>query len=58
MSVELMTVPQHDEQQERLTSMRTQLEEERNRFTEATIQLGHERTAIEVTHSFPLFRQL
>ncbi len=49
MSVDLMTVPQHDELHERLDCMRKQLEEERKRFTEATVQLGHERAAIEVT---------
>ncbi|KIY63851.1 hypothetical protein CYLTODRAFT_446356 [Cylindrobasidium torrendii FP15055 ss-10] len=46
-SVELMTVPQHDELHERLTAMRTQLEEERAKFTEATLELGRERAIIQ-----------
>lgn len=46
-SCELMTAPLRDEEKERLEDRARELEEERKKFTEATIRLGKERAALE-----------
>ncbi|KAF7308366.1 hypothetical protein HMN09_00685200 [Mycena chlorophos] len=45
-SMELMTVPERDAEKERLDKLKTQLERERDDFTEATVKLGHERASV------------
>ncbi|KZT25324.1 hypothetical protein NEOLEDRAFT_1156280 [Neolentinus lepideus HHB14362 ss-1] len=47
MSMELMTIPLRDEEKEKLENRAKELEEERKKFTEATIRLGKERAALE-----------
>ncbi|TFK48399.1 hypothetical protein OE88DRAFT_1810308 [Heliocybe sulcata] len=47
MSMELMTVPMRDEEKERLDNRAKDLEDERRKFTEATVRLGKERAALE-----------
>ncbi|KAJ7580155.1 Afadin and alpha-actinin-binding-domain-containing protein [Mycena floridula] len=46
-SVDLMTATVRDEELDRLATLRKQLDEERHRFTEATITLGKERANLE-----------
>ena len=48
-SVELMTVPQRDEERERLEKLRAELDLERQRFTEAAIKLGKEKAELAVS---------
>ncbi|KAG6902559.1 hypothetical protein C0995_014948 [Termitomyces sp. Mi166 len=48
MSVELMTVPLRDAERERLDEIKKELDHERQKFTEAAIQLGKERAEIQV----------
>jgi hypothetical protein len=43
-----MTAPAEDEEKQRLESVKQQLDEERRKFTEATIRLGKERALLEV----------
>ncbi|KAK0466831.1 Afadin and alpha-actinin-binding-domain-containing protein [Desarmillaria tabescens] len=47
-SVDFMTVPERDKHRERLDDIKKQLEEERKKFTEATINLGKERASLEM----------
>ncbi|KAK0239281.1 Afadin and alpha-actinin-binding-domain-containing protein [Armillaria nabsnona] len=47
-SVDFMTVPEQDKHRERLDDIKKQLEEERKKFTEATINLGKERASLEM----------
>ncbi|THU93888.1 hypothetical protein K435DRAFT_967090 [Dendrothele bispora CBS 962.96] len=47
LSVDLITAPARDEEQERLEIQKQELEEERTQFTEATIRLGKERAVLE-----------
>jgi len=49
MSVELMSIPLRDEEQERLERLRAELDLERQRFTEATIRLGKEKAELAVS---------
>ncbi|PCH36393.1 hypothetical protein WOLCODRAFT_140389 [Wolfiporia cocos MD-104 SS10] len=46
-SVELITIPQRDEERERLDARFKELEEERIKFTEAAVRLGREKAALE-----------
>ncbi|KAG5338054.1 hypothetical protein E4T56_gene12389 [Termitomyces sp. T112] len=46
-SVELLTVPLRDAEQERLNEIKKDLDQERRKFTEAAIQLGKERAEIQ-----------
>jgi hypothetical protein len=46
-SIEFMSTPQQDEAQERLDALRAELAEERARFTQATVKLGHDRLALD-----------
>ncbi|KAG2042756.1 Afadin and alpha-actinin-binding-domain-containing protein [Suillus americanus] len=46
-SVELMTQPERDLAAERLERMKTELDEERRKFTDAAVKLGKEKTALE-----------
>lgn len=48
MSVDLITAPARDEEQQRLDLRFKELEEERRQFTEAAIRLGREKAALEV----------
>lgn len=48
MSIELMSAPLKDEERARLENLRKELDDERLKFTEATIKLGKEKTALEV----------
>lgn len=48
MSVDLMTVPLRDAERERLDGVKKELEQERQKFTDAAIQLGKERAEIQV----------
>ncbi len=50
-SVDFMTVPEQDKHRKRLDNIKKQLEEERKKFTEATINLGKERASLEVKPS-------
>jgi len=43
-----MTVPAKDEEAERLEGIKRQLDEEREKFTQAAIQLGRQKAALEV----------
>lgn len=43
-----MTVPARDAEQDRLNKLKAELDEERRSFTDAAIQLGKERAAVEV----------
>jgi hypothetical protein len=43
-----MTQPERDLATERLQRMKTELEEERRKFTDAAVKLGHEKSALEV----------
>lgn len=43
-----MTQPERDLAAERLERMKTELEEERRKFTDAAVKLGHEKAALEV----------
>ncbi|KAI0794583.1 Afadin and alpha-actinin-binding-domain-containing protein [Fomes fomentarius] len=47
MSVDLITAPARDEEQQRLDQRFKELEEERRQFTEAAIRLGREKAALE-----------
>lgn len=47
MSVELMTAPLKDEAMERLDILRRELDEERQKFTDAAIHFGKEKAALE-----------
>ncbi|KAG2363148.1 Afadin and alpha-actinin-binding-domain-containing protein [Suillus spraguei] len=46
-SVELMTQPERDLAAERLERMKTELDEERRKFTDAAVKLGREKAALE-----------
>ncbi|KAG1737211.1 Afadin and alpha-actinin-binding-domain-containing protein [Suillus lakei] len=46
-SVELMTQPERDLAAERLERMKTELDEERRKFTNAAVKLGNEKAALE-----------
>ncbi|KAG1812890.1 Afadin and alpha-actinin-binding-domain-containing protein [Suillus subaureus] len=46
-SVELMTQPERDFAAERLERMKTELDEERRKFTDAAVKLGKEKAALE-----------
>ncbi|KAG2137743.1 Afadin and alpha-actinin-binding-domain-containing protein [Suillus cothurnatus] len=46
-SVELMTQPERDLAAERLERMKTELDEERRKFTDAAVKLGKEKAALE-----------
>ncbi|KAG2144348.1 Afadin and alpha-actinin-binding-domain-containing protein [Suillus clintonianus] len=46
-SVELMTQPERDLAAERLERMKTELDEERRKFTNAAVRLGKEKAALE-----------
>lgn len=48
MSMELMTTSMADAERERLEKIRQELDTEREKFTQAAVQLGKERTALEV----------
>ena len=48
MSMELMTTSMADAERERLEKIRQELDNEREKFTQAAVQLGRERTALEV----------
>ena len=48
MSVDLITAPARDEERQRLDARFKELEDERQKFTEAAIRLGKEKAAIEV----------
>ena len=48
MSVDLMTAPARDEEKQRLDIRFKELEQERQKFTEAAIRLGREKAALEV----------
>ncbi|KAG6900024.1 hypothetical protein C0993_004081 [Termitomyces sp. T159_Od127] len=47
MSVELMTAPLRDAERERLDEVKRELDQERQKFTDAAIQLGKERSEIQ-----------
>ncbi|KAI9062566.1 hypothetical protein FKP32DRAFT_805484 [Trametes sanguinea] len=47
MSVDLMTAPARDEERQRLEARFRELEEERQKFTEAAVRLGKEKAALE-----------
>ncbi|KAF8892175.1 Afadin and alpha-actinin-binding-domain-containing protein [Infundibulicybe gibba] len=47
LSVELLSAPLRDIEKERLDGMKKQLDDERQKFTEAAIKLGKERAALE-----------
>ncbi|KAG7445122.1 uncharacterized protein BT62DRAFT_970370 [Guyanagaster necrorhizus] len=47
-SVDFMTVPEQDKHRERLDDIKKQLEDERKKFTEATVNLGKERVSLEM----------
>jgi len=47
-SVDLMTQPERDFAAERLERMKTELDEERRKFTDAAVKLGKEKAALEV----------
>ena len=51
-SIELISAPLRDEEKERLDNLRRELDLERQRFTEAAINFGREKTALEVNLSF------
>lgn len=54
-----MTATARDEERDRLDTMKKALEEERENFTEAAIQLGKDRVALEVgAFAFLFFRSL
>ncbi|KIK35209.1 hypothetical protein CY34DRAFT_812336 [Suillus luteus UH-Slu-Lm8-n1] len=46
-SIDLMTQPERDLATERLERMKTELEEERRKFTDAAVKLGDEKSALE-----------
>jgi len=48
MNIELMSSPLQDEERAHLDNIKQGLEQERQKFTEATIKLGKERAGIEV----------
>jgi len=48
MSTELMTTSMADAERESLEKIRQELDNEREKFTQAAVQLGRERTALEV----------
>lgn len=59
MSVELMSVPLQDDAKARLDKMRLELDQERKKFTEATIKLGREKATLEVHYiSLPIIKLL
>ncbi|TFK71675.1 hypothetical protein BDN72DRAFT_793676 [Pluteus cervinus] len=47
-SIELMTVPARDAEEDRLNKLKAELDEERRSYTEAAILLGRERAALEM----------
>lgn len=51
MSMELMSAPLRDTEKERLDNIKRELDQERQKFTEAAIKLGRERAEIEVIFS-------
>jgi len=52
-SMELMTVPQRDEERDRVEKLRAELDLERQWFTEATIKLGKEKAELAVSMIIP-----
>ncbi|KIY44945.1 hypothetical protein FISHEDRAFT_76977 [Fistulina hepatica ATCC 64428] len=46
-SFDLMTAPERDAEKDRLDGLKSDLEEERRKFTEAAVQLGKDRAALE-----------
>lgn len=54
-SVDIMTVPARDEERDRLDARHKDLEVERRKFTEAAVQLGKEKAALEVKISSSSF---
>jgi hypothetical protein len=46
--MELMTAPTADAERERLDKIKRELDEEREKFTQAAIKLGKERALLEV----------
>lgn len=48
MSMELMTAPLRDAEKERLDNIKKELDQERQKFTDAAIKLGKERAELEV----------
>lgn len=57
MSMELMTAPMMDEERTRLDQVKRELDEEREKFTQAAIKLGRERAALEVSPPNPKGRR-
>ncbi|KAF8075153.1 Afadin and alpha-actinin-binding-domain-containing protein [Lyophyllum atratum] len=49
MSMELMSAPSRDAEKERLDDIKKQLDQERQKFTDAAIKLGKERAELEVS---------
>jgi len=47
-SIDLMTQPERDLAAERLERMKTELDEERRKFTDAAVRLGKEKATLEV----------
>lgn len=47
-SVELMRVPEKDDERNRLNQRKKELDNDRNKFTEAAVRLGREKAALEV----------
>lgn len=50
LSLDLMITPAKDEERDRIEAIKKGLEEERKRFTEATVKLGRERATLEVNY--------
>ncbi|KAF5373288.1 hypothetical protein D9615_007377 [Tricholomella constricta] len=50
MSVELMSAPLRDAEKDRLDNIKRELDQERQKFTEAAIKLGKERAELEAEH--------
>ena len=55
MSIELLSAPLRDEEKERLDRLRRELDSERQRFTEAALKFGREKTDLEVNLSFGMY---
>ncbi len=55
MSVDLITAPVNDLEQQRLDGRTQDLEDERRRFTEAAVKLGKEKAALEVSYTLSRF---
>lgn len=54
-SIELMSAPLEDEAKERLEVLRKELDDERQKFTDAAILFGKEKAALEVSKFLFLF---